>query len=191
MAFHVGARTFWFTTIIGTLAMAVGPCLVGGHRPSHGSEDLLRFVLLLWPMLVCGAVSVEAGDRVPFQTRAYSGLLQGTALFLVLWSWYADESGRHSTGTVGADRSVAAAFVFVALVYRTAFAGITAYLADEFACRRMERQLQDPLWPRCVRCGYSLRGLTEPRCPECGTPFGVRQEPGVEHRAPGEDSGNG
>lgn len=24
---------------------------------------------------------------------------------------------------------------------------------------------------RCTRCGYSLIGLTEPRCPECGTPF--------------------
>ena len=22
--------------------------------------------------------------------------------------------------------------------------------------------------PRCRRCGYILRGLTEPRCPECG-----------------------
>ena len=24
---------------------------------------------------------------------------------------------------------------------------------------------------KCVRCGYMLRGLTEPRCPECGTAF--------------------
>ncbi len=24
---------------------------------------------------------------------------------------------------------------------------------------------------RCRQCGYNLRGLTEPRCPECGTPF--------------------
>lgn len=24
---------------------------------------------------------------------------------------------------------------------------------------------------RCERCGYSLQGLPEPRCPECGTPF--------------------
>ena len=24
---------------------------------------------------------------------------------------------------------------------------------------------------RCARCGYDLQGLTEPRCPECGTPF--------------------
>lgn len=23
----------------------------------------------------------------------------------------------------------------------------------------------------CVNCGYNLRGLSEPRCPECGTPF--------------------
>ena len=23
----------------------------------------------------------------------------------------------------------------------------------------------------CVKCGYNLHGLTEPRCPECGTPF--------------------
>ncbi len=23
----------------------------------------------------------------------------------------------------------------------------------------------------CITCGYNLRGLTEPRCPECGTPF--------------------
>jgi hypothetical protein len=23
----------------------------------------------------------------------------------------------------------------------------------------------------CLNCGYSLRGLTEPRCPECGVPF--------------------
>ncbi len=23
----------------------------------------------------------------------------------------------------------------------------------------------------CVECGYDLRSLTEPRCPECGTPF--------------------
>jgi hypothetical protein len=25
----------------------------------------------------------------------------------------------------------------------------------------------------CVKCGYNLTGLTEPRCPECGTPFAM------------------
>ncbi len=27
---------------------------------------------------------------------------------------------------------------------------------------------------RCVRCGYSLVGLHDPRCPECGTQFSAR-----------------
>jgi hypothetical protein len=26
-------------------------------------------------------------------------------------------------------------------------------------------------YPRCGNCGYILRGLPEPRCPECGTPI--------------------
>jgi hypothetical protein len=26
----------------------------------------------------------------------------------------------------------------------------------------------------CLRCGYNLNGLTEPRCPECGRPFELR-----------------
>jgi predicted amidophosphoribosyltransferase len=30
-----------------------------------------------------------------------------------------------------------------------------------------------PKFPRghCRRCGYNLKGLTEPRCPECGESF--------------------
>jgi rubrerythrin len=24
---------------------------------------------------------------------------------------------------------------------------------------------------RCRKCGYILRGITEPRCPECGEPI--------------------
>jgi len=31
--------------------------------------------------------------------------------------------------------------------------------------------LIDRLAFRCTRCGYDLRGLREPRCPECGTEF--------------------
>lgn len=34
-------------------------------------------------------------------------------------------------------------------------------------CRR-RRRLRAGL---CVKCGYSLKGLSEPRCPECATPF--------------------
>jgi hypothetical protein len=27
----------------------------------------------------------------------------------------------------------------------------------------------------CTKCGYDLRGLREPRCPECGWPFDLRR----------------
>ncbi len=31
-----------------------------------------------------------------------------------------------------------------------------------------------PEQARCQHCGYQLRGLIDPRCPECGTPFDVQ-----------------
>jgi hypothetical protein len=30
---------------------------------------------------------------------------------------------------------------------------------------------REPRGTYCTRCGYDLTGLTEPRCPECGTPI--------------------
>ena len=35
-----------------------------------------------------------------------------------------------------------------------------------------------PKFPRghCRRCGYNLKGLTEPRCPECGTGFAENRQ---------------
>jgi len=33
--------------------------------------------------------------------------------------------------------------------------------------RSLARRFPD----HCLKCGYNLRGLPEPRCPECGTPF--------------------
>ncbi len=38
---------------------------------------------------------------------------------------------------------------------------------------------------RCTRCGYDLRGLTEPRCPECGTPFSTGYDAEVSPKPPG------
>ncbi len=42
-------------------------------------------------------------------------------------------------------------------------------------CQRfLRQQLIASGIPICLKCGYDLRGQTEPRCPECGTPFDVR-----------------
>jgi uncharacterized paraquat-inducible protein A len=37
--------------------------------------------------------------------------------------------------------------------------------------RFLRQYLQDHGVAVCLRCGYDLRGQTEPRCPECGTEF--------------------
>ncbi len=37
----------------------------------------------------------------------------------------------------------------------------------------------------CHQCGYHLRGLTEPRCPECGTAF---TPPSSDERSPPTDN---
>jgi hypothetical protein len=38
----------------------------------------------------------------------------------------------------------------------------------------LRRELADLGIPICCRCGYNLSSLTEPRCPECGQPFGPK-----------------
>ncbi len=38
--------------------------------------------------------------------------------------------------------------------------------------RRRVYFLPQTCFPACAVCGYNLTGLNEPRCPECGSPFG-------------------
>lgn len=38
----------------------------------------------------------------------------------------------------------------------------------------LRKLLNDRGIPICMECGYDLRGLPEPRCPECGTACGSR-----------------
>jgi hypothetical protein len=40
-----------------------------------------------------------------------------------------------------------------------------------FGIRRLHRRRKRRKIGRCAKCHYDLRGLPEPRCPECGTPF--------------------
>lgn len=51
-------------------------------------------------------------------------------------------------------------------VAKDALLGVSALWAGLALGRRIRR-----LEGKCARCAYSLRGLTEPRCPECGNPF--------------------
>jgi hypothetical protein len=54
---------------------------------------------------------------------------------------------------------------FAVAPFYGALLGPVASLAGRFCDAR-----RDSFPPLCQNCGYSLRGLTEKRCPECGTP---------------------
>ncbi len=45
------------------------------------------------------------------------------------------------------------------------------WFGRRYVQRSLRRQLLERGVPICLRCGYDLRGQTEPRCPECGKPF--------------------
>lgn len=50
--------------------------------------------------------------------------------------------------------------------------GLTLAITVGYASwRRSGRPAELRSAGRCTKCGYDLRGLTEPRCPECWTPF--------------------
>jgi hypothetical protein len=57
--------------------------------------------------------------------------------------------------------------------------GAGAFLAGWKLGRRVRR-----LEGRCARCGYSLKDLPEPRCPECGTPFNPADYPDLSSSPP-------
>ena len=45
-------------------------------------------------------------------------------------------------------------------------------------CNPMRKHLREQLIARgvpiCLRCGYDVKGLAKPRCPECGEAFDER-----------------
>ena len=54
--------------------------------------------------------------------------------------------------------------------------------------RRLRQQLISDGFLICEPCGYDLRGLTEPRCPECGAPFEKREASNVKREAEGRET---
>lgn len=60
-------------------------------------------------------------------------------------------------------------------IYAVVMACATFVLLVHIYRRQIRRSLREQLCdigvPICVPCGYDLRGLDEPRCPECGRPF--------------------
>jgi uncharacterized membrane protein (DUF485 family) len=67
-----------------------------------------------------------------------------------------------ATGYVGS-RTFGVVYLCLAVILPTIF--YTAVVAVIRTRREFDNET------RCRKCGYILRGITEPRCPECGEPI--------------------
>ena len=52
-----------------------------------------------------------------------------------------------------------------------ALAIVAALLLQRFHSRRIEAMERRLIEPTCDFCGYIIKGLQSPRCPECGRPI--------------------
>jgi len=104
---------------------------------------------------------------------APSGAVRGRGAFglglalLATWIWHSVDITREGEG---------AFIVFLVPCCLILPAAIIVTLAGGVLALRQEFS-KGPVPGSCTKCGYDLRGLPEPRCPECGTPFDPTSAP--------------
>jgi hypothetical protein len=151
-------RDFYFITLVSCIAIVTVTTqfvLPGPIRP--GTWILFAYVI---PIAACWYISVVVGPSVGMLPRVLSSLLQAGGLLLAM------DSNR-----VLHRLSLPLEWQYAVLImsmtgYIVGFSAGTHYWARQYALRNEENPE-----PRCDQCGYSLVGLTRPRCPECGTAF--------------------
>jgi hypothetical protein len=117
----------------------------------------------LIPLIVCWSLSVRSDYRIGFLTRATYGFAQAILLMYVYFPWRLAD-GLWTMDPAGCLRQIA----IMSVLYATIFGVVTQVLS--YAIARMTA----PVPGACEECGYSLKGLTVPRCPECGEAFDPR-----------------
>ena len=115
----------------------------------HSPQRLVRDYL--------GASPSNPAQRMPRRVQRVVPLfLAGPPLRVVLWAF--DDGG----GICWYGNIFGMPLAFLGFLVLTI---VCAIHSVRLALRRSRRQKS------CSRCGYLLKGLTVPRCPECGTPF--------------------
>lgn len=176
----------------------------GGFRRATGGQVALRILVMLelilqW-MLTARRHGVSFPTPLVFWVARhilYASLAVGVFVFLasVLRTFF-DLKRARSAVFVGVAVSVSAIFTRFGVDPLLAWFDITETLTDWVVLLLngvagawafvvlwdIQKSFQRVAESRCVGCGYSLRGLREPRCPECGTEFGDTDVKDEENR---------
>jgi hypothetical protein len=149
--------------VLGTIAEILDE-ISGGSLPSVEFGELI-FVGIIVVSSFYYVRAIRRGGAAMLALRWYA------ALCCVLWFGFFFVED-FSSVCYGMYLSMAGSLMIVAGLFGEAQAllalGFWDTLKALLTCRMT---IYDPARPTCVRCGYLLIGLPEPRCPECGTPF--------------------
>ena len=121
----------------------------------------------LWGAWCIPFLLIWTGQWLPMFRRIYKMIFAGTILELLI-TLPIDVQVRKRTQCYCGEGTFFALVIGITIAVWSFGPGlILLYLS-----RRMQRR---QLLGYCQNCSYDLRGLTEPRCPECGTPFTLKQ----------------
>jgi len=137
---------------------------------SFRAEGIYKLALIP-PLALCWWISIYYGGSIGFRSRLYSGLLQSLVLVCHSFREYEYRAYRTFLGVSGDDSPLRIGLMWTGLIlgYTCLFSMVTSLFAALMQTFFDQKTKRDG--PMCKQCGYSLRGLTIPRCPECGTPF--------------------
>jgi len=161
-ALMAGLLTFGFVAVIGTMA--------GGNiewLDSISNSGLIAFVIVIggpWLFWFGVFTFLWTGTWLGKFRRMYRLLLGGTWLEMLI-TIPVDVSVRKRTKCYCDEGTFFSMMIGITMIFWTFGPGVVLLFFN------IRGRLQYPQGI-CAHCGYDLRGLPEPRCPECGTPFG-------------------
>ena len=124
---------------------------------------LLVVVLCLWAAWCVPFLLVWAGEWLPMFRRTYKYIFAGTALELLI-TLPIDIQVRKRTSCYCEEGSFLGLVIGITVAVWSFGPGLILLYLN----RKFQRRIA---LGRCQKCGYDLRGLSENRCPECGTGF--------------------
>jgi len=163
-----GSRTYQTLFLACILSVPIIEMLLPRLNPYRFSAEGVYKLVLIVPFLACWFLSIYAGRKISVTSRFYYGFLQSLAIVYLIFAEYRCRLHRSVLGVSGNDSLLIIALMWtgVIIVYTSMFT-VGTTMAIRFTHRRTDVANDS----HCSQCGYSLRGLPEPRCPECGAAF--------------------
>lgn len=157
------------STVVDAKLIASGAtALFGGPIPFHKPGGLR--IIPLFPFVALAMLPVALATRPIRRWRWWAETVPAIPLLFLALSMIGHafrvlaEQGFATILGIGATLIEALGFLGIVITFLTWGVRLPYNLR-----KRREKLRIDG--SRCVRCGYSLQGLEEPRCPECGTGF--------------------